>query len=170
MKRILIAGIGNIFLGDDAFGVYLAGRLARKPWPPEVQVVDFGIRSFDLAFALLDNYDLVILVDAISRGGSPGKLYVIEPDLDASGTVEVEPHSMDPAKVLRLVRAYGRPSGRILVLGCEPAGLDPDEQGGMDLSAPVQAALDEAERIVRSLVEGYLAEVEEDLTPLAPLP
>jgi hydrogenase maturation protease len=154
--RVLIAGLGNIFLGDDAFGVYLAQRLAQRSWPSEVQVVDFGIRSFDLAFALLDGFGLAILVDALSRGGPPGKLYVIEPNLEGQAAVEVNTHSMDPARVLQLVRAYGTPTGRILVVGCEPATLEPDEEGRMNLSEPVQAALDEAERMVEVLVREYL--------------
>ena len=155
--RVLIAGIGNIFLGDDAFGVTLAQKLAEKDWPPEVQVTDFGIRSFDLAFALLGEYKLAILVDAISRGGPPGKLYVIEPDLESAGMVEMDTHSMDPVKVLRLVRVYGKPTGRILVVGCEPSTVEPDEQGEMSLSTPVQTALEEAEKIVMKLVEEFLA-------------
>ncbi|MGH7848434.1 MAG: hydrogenase maturation protease, partial [Candidatus Binatia bacterium] len=73
--KILVAGIGNIFLGDDGFGVEVARELAKRKLPESVRVVDFGIRGFDLAYALLDGYDLTILVDAAPRGGLPGTLY-----------------------------------------------------------------------------------------------
>src|SRR4051794_37928486 len=106
--RILIAGIGNIFLGDDAFGVEVATRLAGRSRPEGVRVVDFGIRGFDLSFAMLDDDDVIILADAAPRGGAPGTLYVIEPDPAESrepepGEMLIDPHAMDPAKVLRLV-------------------------------------------------------------------
>src|SRR6516225_6995608 len=105
-QRILIACVGNIFLGDDAFGVEVARVLATREFPEGVQVVDFGIRAFDLAYALLDPWDVVILVDAVPRGDVPGTLYTLEPDLDsiASGQAEDAPldgHSMDPVKVVQ---------------------------------------------------------------------
>src|SRR6476661_2103049 len=104
---ILIAGIGNIFLGDDAFGVEVAQRLTQRSWPTGVRVEDFGIRGFDLAYAILDGYDVTILVDATPRGGDPGTLYLIEPDLNMAGGVGIEPHGMDPVKVLQLVKTLG---------------------------------------------------------------
>jgi hydrogenase maturation protease len=154
-QRVLVAGIGNIFLGDDAFGVEVVQNLARRPWPERVRVVDFGIRGFDLAYALLDGYDAAILVDALPRGEAPGTLYVIEPDLtelNGSDSVQIETHSMDPVKVLRLAHAMGDLPEQILVVGCEPAVLDPDEGGHMGLSLPVEAALHEAMQLVESLV------------------
>src|SRR5437899_5810794 len=119
--RILVAGVGNIFLGDDAFGVEVARRLGQRPLPDGARVVDFGIRGLDLAYALLDGYEAVILVDAAPRGGSPGTLYVL--DLPADGSPEagvagplVEPHQMDPVKVLRLAAAMGAQVGRLLLV------------------------------------------------------
>src|SRR5271165_3610783 len=105
--RILIGGIGNIFFGDDAFGVEVARRLSGRPLPEGVRVVDFGIRGLDLAYALLDPYDAVILVDAVPRGGQPGTLYVLEPELDAVDAPPpmVEPHALDPWKVLHLAQS-----------------------------------------------------------------
>src|SRR4051794_33940377 len=98
--RVLVAGIGNIFLGDDAFGVEVAQHLARREWPDGVRVVDFGIRGLDLTYALLDGYEVVILVDALPRGGQPGTLYVLEPDRAAlepgEGGPMVEGHGLDP--------------------------------------------------------------------------
>ena len=110
-SRMLIAGIGNIFLGDDAFGVEVAAELSRRRLPEGMKVVDFGIRGLDLTYALLDEYRCVILVDATPRGGTPGELYVIEPDNCESDSAEVradpliDTHEMNPLKVLRLVRA-----------------------------------------------------------------
>src|SRR5262245_44581244 len=136
--RILIAGIGNVFLGDDAFGVAVVRRLTDKRLPEGVRVLEFGIRGFDLANALLDRYDAAILVDALSRGGEPGTLYVLEPDLDRlDGPPLVEAHDLDPVKVLGAVRALGGRLPWLRVLGCEPASLQP---GLMELSEPVQAA------------------------------
>lgn len=155
---ILIAGIGNIFLGDDAFGVEVAQRLAGRKLPERVKVIDFGIRGFDLAYALLDGADMTILVDACPRGGEPGTLYVIEPDLnsiDAPGPEQVaaDAHSMNPMNVIRLAKSMGGELKRILVVGCEPATLGPEE-GQMGLSEPVAAMVEEAARRIESLVEG----------------
>src|SRR5439155_18140778 len=122
--RILVAGVGNIFLGDDAFGVEVAQRLARRALPDGVRVVDFGIRGLDLTYALLDGYAVVILVDALPRGGPPGTLYVLEvtdepPPAEDAGPL-IETHNMDPVKVLRLAAAMGARVERLLVVGCEP--------------------------------------------------
>jgi hydrogenase maturation protease len=156
--RVLVAGVGNIFLGDDAFGVEVVRRLAQRPLPPEVRLIDFGIRGLDLAYALLDGYDLAVLVDAVSRGGTPGTLYVIEPDLDGTGDASagrtVEAHGMDPAEALRLARALGGPRPAVRVVGCEPATLAPAE-GGTVLSTPVEAAVEEAIAIIESLARGW---------------
>ena len=159
--HILIAGIGNIFLGDDAFGSEVARRLARHELPDEVRVVDFGIRGFDLAYALLDGYEVTIFIDATRRGEEPGTLYTIEPDLselnDDGASAAVEPHGMNPLKVLGMVRSMGGELKRILLVGCEPLTLGPEE-GRMGLSEPVEAAVDEAVRLVESLVKRILAE------------
>src|SRR6266853_193590 len=93
--RVLIAGVGNIFLGDDAFGVEVAQRLARRPLPEGVRVVDFGIRGLDLAYALLDRYEAVVLVDAAPRGGAPGTIYVLEPELGSASAMSAEPALME---------------------------------------------------------------------------
>jgi hydrogenase maturation protease len=156
--RLLIACIGNIFLGDDAFGCEVARRLAARPLPEGVRVVDFGIRGFDLALALLDDgVDLAILVDAVPRGEPPGTLYVIEPDwdeqigLDPNEATPVEMHSLDPVKVLRLVLTLGGRPKRVLLVGCEPSPFDEDDPPA-ELSAPVRESVDEAVRMVESLV------------------
>jgi hydrogenase maturation protease len=156
MRRVLVAGVGNIFLGDDAFGVEVVRRLAEKPLPEGVRVVDFGIRGLDLAYALLDGYDAVILVDATPRGQAPGTLYVIEPelkDLEQPEEQLLSPHGMDPVRVFRLVREMGGTIPWVRVVGCEPASLGSEEEPGLGLSEPVQAAVEEAGRIVERLVE-----------------
>jgi hydrogenase maturation protease len=156
MPSILVAGIGNIFNRDDAFGVSVAAKLAREPVPQNVHVVDFGIRGFDLMSELLDGYDLTILVDAVSRGGAPGTLYTIEPDLDAipqdqtSGACE-NAHGLDPLKVLAAVKSAGARLGRVLVVGCEPALLE-DDTGRIGLTEQVEAAVDPAIAMIRSLI------------------
>jgi hydrogenase maturation protease len=155
-KRLLIAGIGNIFLGDDAFGVEVARRLAGIKVPEGVRIVDFGIRGFDLAYALLDGYDTTIMVDACPRGEAPGTLYVIEPELANTASPEenasvVEAHSMNPLNVLRLATSMGGPLKRVLLVGCEPETLGPEE-GQMGLSATVEAAVGDAVKLVESLI------------------
>ena len=159
--KILVAGIGNIFLGDDAFGVEVTRRLSARPQPEAVRVADFGIRGYDLAYALLDGYDTTILIDACPRGDAPGTLYVIEPDLtDLCGSEEqqgaVEAHGMNPLNVLRLASSMG-PLKRVLLVGCEPQSFGPDE-GQMGLSEPIEAALDDAVKTVESLIEKLLTE------------
>jgi hydrogenase maturation protease len=160
-KRILIAGIGNIFLGDDAFGVEVASMLARRKFPQGVRVTDFGIRGFDLAYALMDGYETTILVDAYPGAGQPGTLFVVEPDLqnlDSAGSLPgfVDPHGMDPLNVLHMAKNMGGELQRILLLGCVPATLGPAE-GKMGLSEPVAAAVDEAVQLVDLLVTRILA-------------
>lgn len=151
--RVLVAGIGNVFLGDDGFGVALAGRLARREPRLGVEVVDFGIRGMDLAYALLDGYDAAVLLDATPRGERPGTLYVIEPEVPDD--VALETHGMDPVKVLALARTLGGTPPRTFVVGCEPLTRmsEDDEEIVAALSEPVQAALDEAVRLVDSLLE-----------------
>ncbi len=156
--RILVAGIGNIFLGDDAFGVEVAQLLARQTIAESVHVVDYGIRGFDLAYALMDEYDAAILVDTLARGEAPGTISVIEPDLAALPDADpraIAMHSIDPLTVLMLVRTLGGQPPPVYVVGCEPLTFGPDE-GLMGLSAPVQAALAEAARIVVSLARDLL--------------
>jgi len=165
-KRILIACIGNIFLGDDGFGVEVAQKLLRRPFPEGVQVKDFGIRGMDLAYTLLDDYDTLVLVDAVSRGGQPGTLYLIEPDLTnmtpekggEAGRIALDSHSMDPVKVLAYARTLGAQPIRTFLVGCEPASLGGDDPSDMQmgLSEPVQAAVDEAIKMIDSLVADLL--------------
>jgi hydrogenase maturation protease len=165
--RILLAGIGNVFLGDDGFGVALAERLARRELPAGVEVVDYGIRGMDLAYALHDGYDAVVFLDATPRGEQPGTLYVIEPEVD-DDEVAIDTHGMDPVKVLALSRALAEgPLPRILIVGCEPQtrmSAD-DEVVVAELSEPIRGALAEAERLVESLLRD-LTTTEEEVEPL----
>lgn len=153
--KVLVACVGNVFLGDDAFGVEVAKRLAERPLPAGVAVIDFGIRSYDLAYALMNEWDLKILVDALPRGGKPGTLYVMEPDLPANvGQEALDAHSMNPVAVLQLVGALGGEVGRLLVVGCEPETVEPSPEGEIGLSGPVRGALDEAVRVIEGLIAG----------------
>jgi len=152
--NVLIAGIGNIFLGDDAFGVEVINRLAERPLPGNVCVVDFGIRSFDLAYALMEEWDLVVLVDALPLGGTPGSVYKFEPELPSGeqSPPPMDAHTMNPVAVLQLVRALGGELPRVLVIGCEPVNVEPDPDGKMGLSEPVAAAVHEAVELIEELV------------------
>jgi hydrogenase maturation protease len=152
--KILIAGVGNIFLGDDGFGVEVALALSQRQLPEGVKVKDFGIRGFDLAYALLDPWDAVIIVDALPRGEAAGTLYVVEPDLAAlpgAASDAINPHGMDPVRVLNLAASQGTISAQVLVVGCEPQDFGDELEGRMGLSAPVQAAVEEAAKMVLDL-------------------
>lgn len=161
MSRILIAGVGNIFLGDDGFGVEVAARLVGKPLPGGVRVRDFGIRGVHLAYELLNGYDGLVLVDAVARGSPPGTVYVIEPYLaaiaaiatTAAGEAAMDGHSMSPDTVLVLIKTLGADLGQLYVVGCEPSDIG--ERIG--LSAPVQAAVEQATTVVRDLVAQMVA-------------
>jgi hydrogenase maturation protease len=151
--RILVAGVGNIFLGDDAFGVEVVRRLSAQEFPESVRVRDFGIRGYDLAYALLDGYDLTILVDACPRGDAPGTVYVIEPEVKEGDAppIALDAHTMNPVSVIRMARSMGPVSKRIVLVGCEPASLG-GEDGRMELSEPVSAAVDAAVKLVHKLI------------------
>lgn len=161
-SRILIAGIGNIFLGDDGFGVEVASRLAVADLPDWAQVVDYGIRGMHLAYDLASGYDSAILIDATPRGGAPGTIYVIEPDLAKPASVAAgegaaaalagnpmfNAHGMQPDVVFGMLAMLGAETRHVLVVGCEPASVD----YGTGLSEPVAAAVDEAVKVVLDLV------------------
>ncbi len=154
MKRILVGGIGNIFFGDDAFGSEVARELMQRRLPEGVEVRDFGIRSYDLAYAMMEDYDAIILVDASSRGGAPGTLYLIEPDrnmLDDGVGEVVNGHSMNPVRVLQMVRSFGGAPRQLLVIGCEPAILETGGQLG--LSATVRGAIPAALEMIEGLLD-----------------
>jgi hydrogenase maturation protease len=150
--KILVAGVGNIFLGDDGFGVEVARRLAEIDLPEGVEVGDFGIRGIHLAYELSD-YDLTILVDATPRGEPPGTLYALELEEGRPQTV-IDAHGMTPDAVLDLVGVVGGEMRRVLLVGCEPADVSP----GMELSPAVTDAIEPAVRLVRELIEEELSD------------
>lgn len=159
--RILVAGVGNIFLGDDGFGVEVARRLLGQSFPHGVDVADFGIRGVHLAYQLLEGYDTLILIDAAARGEKPGTIFVLEPDFERPETLErtesgflIDAHGMDPEMVLGILKDLGGKVGRVLIVGCEPAEIDER----MGLSEVVERAVDDACGVVRRLIEGELGE------------
>ena len=159
-SRVLVAGVGNIFLGDDGFGVEVARRLAFAELPDWVRVADYGTSGMHLAYDLADGYAATILIDAAPRGGPPGTLTVLEvepehrpePAATAGGALAgsrmFDAHGMQPDVVFGVLEMLGADAGRILVVGCEPASLD----HGIGLSEPVAAAVDEAVRVVKTLI------------------
>jgi len=147
-KRVLVAGIGNIFNGDDGFGCEVARRLVAREVPDDVSVADFGIRGIHLAYELLEGYEALVLVDATPQGGEPGTLYLIEIGADDAADAPADAHSMDPSQVIAQVRALGRTDLRIVLVGCEPASVDEE----MGLSPVVEAAVDGAVQAVLDLV------------------
>jgi hydrogenase maturation protease len=150
---VLVAGIGNIFLGDDGWGVEVVRRLAARPLPEGVRVADFGIRGVHLAFELLEHPDdTIVLVDITPRGGEPGTVYLIEPDLEALANASngaADAHGMTPDAVFALLRSMGGTPGRVWIVGCEP--LTTEEE--MGLSPAVEPAVDEAVTRLLELLE-----------------
>jgi hydrogenase maturation protease len=144
--RILVAGVGNIFFGDDGFGPEVARALQRDP-PAEAKVEDFGIRGLHLAYEMLAGYDRAILIDVVPRGDAPGTLYVIEPDAEAPREAP-DAHRMDVQNVFAYVRVLGGEPPPVTIVGCEPLTTE----SGMDLSEPVQRSVAAAAALVRRLI------------------
>lgn len=160
MKRVLVAGVGNIFLGDDGFGVEVANQLAKLDLPGWVAVGDYGISGMHLAYDLADGISTAILVDAMPRGGEPGTVYVVEPERPASGAAAdpdvrspaaafFDGHGMQPDVVLGMLDPLGAQVSRVLLVGCEPQTVD----YGIGLSAPVSAAVENAVQVVLKLID-----------------
>jgi hydrogenase maturation protease len=154
-KRILVAGIGNAWMMDDGFGSAVAERLGERELPSDAAVFDFGTGGLDLAYEVMRGYDGLILVDVSRQGGEPGTLYVMEADeADVEAGIEdgqvINPHAMDPQTVLRFVKSVGAWPGKVVVIACEPAGV---EEMGLGLSSEVEAAVDRAVDLVLSTIE-----------------
>jgi hydrogenase maturation protease len=161
-SEILIAGIGNIFFGDDAFGCEVVRELTGRSLPENVRVVDYGIRSYDLAYALMDRYAATILIDAVRRGHAPGTLYLIEPEMDVLASEQFpDGHSMTPASVLRMAKSLGGEPANIYLVGCEPSTLE-SEEGQMDLSDSVCAAVPRAAEMIEQFVSDLLRKLHTD--------
>jgi hydrogenase maturation protease len=145
-RRVLVAGVGNIFLGDDGFGVAVAQRMRGRPVPAGVRAEDFGIRALHLAYELLDGYDALVLVDAVPMGEPPGTVMLVEPELEDSRVPSseaipaVDAHSMSPNVVFDLMHSLGGLVDRIVIVGCQPSSVEE----GIGLSAPVEAAIEPA--------------------------
>jgi hydrogenase maturation protease len=154
-KQILVAGVGNAWLQDDAFGGECARRLAARGVPSGVTVMDFGTGGLDLAYEIMRGYDALVLLDASRQGGEPGTLYVLEPMMeDLAGPIEdgdvINPHGMDPQTVLRFVGAIGGFSGRVVVIGCEPGEVD---EVGVGMTPAIEGAVERALQLVAETLE-----------------
>lgn len=152
-QRILIAGIGNIFFGDDAFGCEVAAELSKRSWPDGVSIVDFGIRAYDLAYAIMERPDATILIDAAPRGEKPGTVYLLELDVENVGTGGeqiADAHALTPTGVLQLVRALGGAAENLYLVGCEPARLQ--GEGIMALTEEVRNAVPMAVEMIEKIV------------------
>ncbi|MBJ6723107.1 hydrogenase maturation protease [Geomesophilobacter sediminis] len=150
-RRVLVAGIGNVFFGDDGFGVAVARRLIGRSIAPGVKIGDYGIRGMDLAYAL-EGYDAAIIVDAVPQGKPPGSVHLIVPDPEDGEEVPLDSHQMNPLAVLGLARRLGKLPKDLVIVGCEP-DVYPAPEGpmSMGLSPPVAAAVDGVAEIVSEL-------------------
>jgi hydrogenase maturation protease len=159
--RILIAGVGNIFLGDDAFGVEVLQKLLQRPLPAGIEAIDFGIRGFDLICAMMDSYEAVILVDAVGRGRAPGTLYVIEPAVGEPVTTgslaAIGGHSLTPDHVLQCVQALDGRLPPVYIVGCEPVSFGSEDDPQMGLTPVVTEAVERAIALIDSLIDEITA-------------
>ena len=154
--RILIAGIGNVFMGDDGFGVAVVRALAERPRSASVTLMDAGIRGIDLTYALMERYDAAILVDATPRGRAPGTLYVLVPECVSAGPASLlDAHALDPARVLALAKSLGGELGEIRIVGCEPERLGTPDEPSFELTPAVSNAVPTAVELVERLVEEF---------------
>ena len=149
--RTMVAGVGNIFQRDDAFGVEVIRLLAGRPQPEGVEIADFGIRGVHLVYELLNGCDLFVLVDAAQRGCEPGTVTVLEVEAGdtAPRTAVMDAHGLAPDEIFAMLASMGSRPGRSLVVACEPA----DVSAGMGLSDPVRDALPQAVRAVEEILD-----------------
>ncbi|MEP7113601.1 MAG: hydrogenase maturation protease [Ilumatobacteraceae bacterium] len=157
--KVLVAGIGNIFLGDDGFGVEAIRHLEPRSLPAGTTVTDFGIRGVHLAYELLEGYDALVLVDAMPLGEDPGTVAIFEPDIESIDPGTADAHSMNPAVVLGLLCSMGGHVPRVVVVGCQPLTLDE----GIGLSEPVSAALIPAAETVRQVLTDIYSTAQKEL-------
>jgi hydrogenase maturation protease len=156
---MLVAGVGNIFLSDDGFGVEVVARMAGRPVPDGVELVDFGIRGVHLAYQLLDGYDVLVLVDASPRGRTPGTVSLLEvdqseledrsADVADGGAPLVDAHGLEPGAILSMLGSLGGQVGKVLVVACEPESVEE----GLGLSRSVQAAIPQAITLVEQVMQ-----------------
>jgi hydrogenase maturation protease len=162
-KRVMVAGIGNMFMSDDGFGGEVVKKLRQKNQPEGVEIRDFGTGGLKLAYDLMRGYDALIMIDASSRDEEPGTLYVIEPqeedfDVDLEEGGPIDPHGADPVTVLRFVKSVGAWPAKIVIIGCEPEDVEEFEVG---LSEPVQQAVDRAVELVEETIDEIYKQEEE---------
>jgi hydrogenase maturation protease len=159
--RTLVAGVGNVFLGDDAFGVEVVRLLGEQPREDGVQIRDFGIRGVHLAYELLNGCDLFVLIDAAPRGEKPGTVTVVDvelPDPASLTSPVIDAHSLTPDSIFALLVSLGGRPGRSLLVACEPA----DVSAGMGLSEPVTEALPHAVRAVQEILAQAAADAPDE--------
>ncbi|PEG33287.1 peptidase M52 [Mycolicibacterium agri] len=155
-SRILVAGIGNIFLGDDGFGSEVMRHVPQRLGGPRVQLVDYGIRGMHLAYDLLDGCEALVLVDAIPCRGAPGTIHVFEADHESlAATAGLDAHAMDPAAVFASLKALGGTPPYTVVVGCEAANVDE----GIGLSEEVTVAVPAAVRAIEDVIARLLEPV-----------
>ncbi len=158
-KRILVAGIGNAWMRDDAFGGKVAEKLEGGALPPEAAVFDFGTGGLDLAYEAMRGYDALILIDVSRQGGEPGTLYVMDAEPDDLEPIEdggmMSPHAMDPETVLRFVKAVGGWPGKVKIVACEPGVV---EEMGLEMTPEVENAVERAVALVRETVTELLSD------------
>lgn len=137
--RTLVAGFGNELRGDDGFGIAVCHRLKDERCA-EVEILEVGTGGLQMAQELLSGYDRLIIVDAMTRGGVPGQVYVLEVE-SVERAKEIDLHLAVPKDAMSVAQAMGVLPRQVFMVGCEPLQVD---ELAMALSVPVQAAVDVA--------------------------
>jgi hydrogenase maturation protease len=150
---VLVAGFGNLLLGDDGFGVAVVRKLAAEQVPAGVETLEVGTGGMELVYGLMGGFDRLIVVDAVRRGHAPGTLYVFRPseaDLAAAAGEPIDPHFAEPTRAMKMARSLGYLPPDVTVVGCEPGPCDLD----LVLSPPVSMAVEQALGRVREALLG----------------
>lgn len=149
MNNILIACLGNIFYGDDAFGVEVAKSLAAKDLPENVKLIDFGIRGIDLAFELINDYELVVLVDTIKIGADAGSVFVFEPRMSGAESGNFA-HDLTPTKAMHIAARLKTKPKKMLLVGCEPVNLEFNDEMSAEIEKAVAIAVEKILEIIET--------------------
>lgn len=150
-QRVLVAGFGNLLLGDDGFGIAVLRALGAEPLPPEVETMEVGTGGMELVFGLMSGCRKLIVVDVVRRGHPPGTMYVFRPseaDLALAPDQSIDPHFAEPTRAMKMAKKLGYLPEDVTVVGCEPGSCELD----LTLSPPVREAVEQAAGKIREVL------------------
>jgi hydrogenase maturation protease len=152
VRTILVAAFGNELRGDDGFGIAVLRQLEATPpqgRDVDVRLVEVGTAGLWLAQQLLTPCQRLIILDAVSRGGSPGTVSVLKVD-HVPDARDIDLHLAVPARALAVAKSLGALPPETFIVGCEPEEVD---ELAMSLSDAVSRAVPLAVECVRDLMD-----------------